>query len=154
MATARYEPPSSSERGSAPKILVINDSPDFLGLMREILVFEGGYDVATLDQSEGVVRQISSDRPDMVILDIVFRQPPDGLAVADRLAEADDTRDLPVLFCTALAERDIAEDVRQTIDSRNQRILYKPFEIDTLLDIVAEMLARALGTIPSQEAAG
>lgn len=154
MATTRYESPTSSERGSAPKILVINDSPDFLGMMREILACEGGYDVATLDQSEGVVRQISSDRPDMVILDIVFRQPPDGLAIADRLAEADDTCDLPVLFCTALAERDIAEDARQRIDSRNQRILYKPFEIDTLLDIVAGMLARSQGTLSAQQAAG
>ncbi len=144
----------SPERGSVPKILVINDSPDFLGLMREILVFEGGYDVATLDQSEGALRQITSDRPDMVILDIVFRQPPDGLAVAASLAEADGTRDLPVLFCTALGERDIAEDIRRVIDSRNQRILYKPFEIDDLLALVAEMLERALGILATDEAAG
>ena len=60
----------------------------------------------------------------------------------------------PVLFSTALAERDIAEAARREIDSRNQRVLYKPFEIDTLLDIVAEMLARSLGTFSPQQAVG
>lgn len=122
------------------KILVINDSPEFLQLMREILAVEGGYEVATFDQSEGVVHQVSCDRPDLVILDVVFHMPPDGLTVAAELAEAEHTRDLPVLFCTALGERDIAEEAHREIHSRNQRILFKPFEIDTLLDIVSEML--------------
>lgn len=154
MATTEYAPLNSHIRRPARKILVINDSPDFLEMMRGILALEGGYDVATLDQSEGVVRQISRDRPDLIILDIVFRQPPDGLAVAASLAEADDTRDLPVLFCTALSERDIVEDVRHQIESRNQRILYKPFEIDTLLSLVAEMLGQTVDRVAPYEAAG
>ncbi|MCO5177196.1 MAG: response regulator [Thermomicrobiales bacterium] len=126
------------------KILVINDSPDFLQMMREILTLEGGYEVATLDQSEDLLLQISVDLPDMVILDIVFHQSPTGPALAAGLAEADDTRDLPVLFCTALAERDIAIDIRQDIESRNQRILFKPFDLDVLLSTVAEMLANTI----------
>lgn len=154
MTTADHAPAYPPAQDSASKILVINDSPDFLALMREILTLEGGYAVATLDQSEGVVRQISGDRPDLVILDIVFRQPPDGLAIAVLLAEAEDTRDLPVLFCTALAERDIAEDIRREIDSRNQRVLYKPFEIDDLLALVAEMLRRSTRVTASSEADG
>src|SRR5690606_16372126 len=95
-------------------------------------------------QSEGFLVQISTDRPDMVILDVVFRQPPTGPAIAASLAESDDTRDLPVLFCTALAEQNIAEEIRQEIASRNQRILFKPFELDELLTMVADMLASAI----------
>lgn len=135
------------------KILVINDSPEFLQLMREILAVEGGYEVATFDQSEGVVHQVSCDRPDLVILDVVFHMPPDGLTVAAELAEAEHTRDLPVLFCTALGERDIAEEAHREIHSRNQRILFKPFEIDTLLDIVSEMLKSSATMSSSWKAA-
>lgn len=154
MATMGHAALGSHTRRPAQKILVINDSPDFLEMMRGVLALEGGYEVATLDQSEGVVRQISRDRPDMIILDIVFRQPPDGLALAASLAEADDTRDLPVLFCTARSERDITEAARREIDSRKQRILYKPFDIDVLLSIVAEMLGQTVTTLAPYEAAG
>src|SRR5688572_7589595 len=49
-----------------PKILVVNDSPDFLTFMREFLTLEGGYDVATLDQSEGIIEQVTSAPPDML----------------------------------------------------------------------------------------
>ncbi|HCG28674.1 MAG TPA: response regulator [Thermomicrobiales bacterium] len=144
----------ASGRGAPPKILIINDSPEFLDLMREILVSEGGYEVATLDQSEGVVHQISRNRPDLVILDIVFHQPPDGLIVAAMLADAEHTRGLPVLFCTALGERDIAEEAHREIHSRNQRILYKPFEIDTLLDVIADMLESPGESLTVRDAAG
>lgn len=144
MTVTDLTPPHESSGTQPAKILVINDSPDFLDLMREVLTIEGGYEVATLDQSEGFLLQISTDRPDMVILDVVFRQPPTGPAIAASLAESDDTRDLPVLFCTALAEQNIAEEIRQEIASRNQRILFKPFELDELLTMVADMLASAI----------
>lgn len=148
MTSTEFAPTNSSSSAQPAKILVINDSPDFLALMREILTIEGGYEVATLDQSEGLLLQISTDRPDMVILDIVFRQPLTGPAIAASLAESDETRDLPVLFCTALAEHDIAEEIRQEIDSRNQRILFKPFDLDILLSTVAEILATANSPTP------
>jgi CheY-like chemotaxis protein len=133
---------ASSVEQARPKILVVNDSPEFLAMMREVLDGEGGYEVATLDQSEGVVRQASSDLPDLIIIDIVFRQGPTGLSVAEELAAAAATRDIPVLFCTALSRRDILAEVWELVQSRNQRVLFKPFDLDDLLTVVAEMLAR------------
>src|SRR4051794_6016849 len=65
--------------GGAPKVLVVNDSPDFLAMMREVLTTEGGYEVATLDQSEGVVEQASAAPPDLIIIDIIFRGGHSGL---------------------------------------------------------------------------
>lgn len=132
--------PSQPPPGARPKVLVINDSPDFLTVMRELLTDEGGYEVATLDQSEGVVRQVSSTPPDLIILDVVFRSGPSGLEVAEQLAAAAETARIPVLFCTALSERDLAEDVRDLVTSRNQRIIYKPFDIEDLLSQVGDML--------------
>lgn len=122
------------------KILVINDSPDFLTFMREFLTDEGGYDVATLDQSEGVVEQVTSAPPDLIILDVVFRNGRSGLTVADELAAVAELANIPVLFCTALAERDLAADVRELAASRNQHIIYKPFDVGHLLDTLAKML--------------
>jgi CheY-like chemotaxis protein len=132
--------PSQHVTASRPKILVINDSPEFLSVMRDLLTDEGGYEVATLDQSEGVVVQVTGAPPDLIILDIVFRRGPSGLEIAEELAAASETTGIPVLFCTARSEREIADDVRDLITSRNQRIIYKPFDIDDLLRQVGDML--------------
>lgn len=123
-----------------PKILVVNDAPDFLAFMREFLSLEGGYDVATLDQSDGVIEQVSSVPPNLIIIDVVFRGGHTGYEIADRLAIAAETADIPILFCTALSERDIPEEVRTLLEERGQRILYKPFDVEDLLIQVQEML--------------
>lgn len=124
------------------KILVINDSPAFLNLMREILEVEGGYEVATLDQSDGVVIGAAGIPPDLIILDVAFRQGSSGLEVAERLSSAAETASIPVLFCTALREQDIDEQARMSLAARSQRILYKPFDVDEMLQQVSELLAQ------------
>ncbi len=123
-----------------PKILVVNDSPDFLTFMRELLTLEGGYEVATLDQSEGVIEQVTSAPPDMIILDVVFRGGSTGYDIADRLASAAATAGIPILYCTALSERDIPDQARTLLEERKHRVLFKPFDIDELLIQVQEML--------------
>ena len=134
------QPAAAVTAGAPQKILVINDSPDFLTFMREFLTLEGGYEVATLDQSEGVIEQVTAKPPHLIILDIVFRSGPTGYDVAEALAAAAETAGIPVLFCTALSERDVAEEVRERVHVGEQRILYKPFDVDVLLRIVGEML--------------
>jgi CheY-like chemotaxis protein len=123
------------------KILVINDSPDFLNFMRDFLTAEGAYDVATYDQSEGVLEQVTSAPPDLVILDIVFRNGPTGVEVARQLAETAATAHIPVLFCTALSPRELGDDLRRLAAETEHRILYKPFDLDELLQHLTEMLS-------------
>lgn len=122
------------------KILVINDSPDFLSFMREFLTLEGGYEVATLDQSEGVIEQVTAAPPDLVILDVIMRGAFTGYEIADRLANVATTASIPILFCTALFEREIPADVRSLLIRRGHRVLHKPFDVDDLLTHVIEML--------------
>jgi CheY-like chemotaxis protein len=123
------------------KILVVNDSPDFLAMMREVLTDEGGYEVATLDKSEGVVREVSARLPDLLIIDILFREGRAGLVIAEELAAVAETAHIPVLFCTALARANIADDVWQLAEQRGHQVLFKPFDLDDLLRVVGELLA-------------
>jgi len=133
--------PTTSPRAQARrKILVINDSPAFLSLMREILEVEGGYDVATFDKSDGVVIGPNGGPPDLIILDIAFREGPSGLELAEQLSRAAETARVPVLFCTALREQDIDAHARDLASARNQHILYKPFDVEDVLALVAEMV--------------
>jgi CheY-like chemotaxis protein len=121
-------------------VLVVDDSPDFLALMRELLTVEGGCEVATLDQSEAVLEQVgSSIAPDLIILDVAFHHGPSGLAIADQL-DAAGLGGIPLLFCTALTDRDLGPDALALAAARDQRILYKPFDVDDLLQVVSELL--------------
>lgn len=138
-ANSTVAPEATATRSDA-KILVINDAPDFLDFMREFLTLEGGYEVATLDQSEGVVEQVTSAPPDLIILDIVFHRGRSGLDVAESLSASADTAGIPVLFCTALAEREIPAEQLARIAQRDQRIIFKPFDVDDLLRDVEELL--------------
>ena len=131
---------SSNGADHRHKVFVVNDSPDFLSMMREVLSDEGGYEVATLDKSEGVVREITSLPPDLLIIDILFREGRVGLAIADELAAAADTAHIPVLFCTALSRSNIADEVWQLAEERGHRVLFKPFDLDDLLSAVAQLL--------------
>jgi CheY-like chemotaxis protein len=130
--------PAASPPGR--RVLVVDDSPDFLLLMRELLTVEGGCEVATLSQSESVLEWVDRVAPDAIILDIAFHQGPSGLEVAEQLAGASGLGSIPVLFCTALAERDLGADALAAVVARGQRILYKPFDLDELLGVVNELL--------------
>jgi CheY-like chemotaxis protein len=131
---------AAAARLGRPKLLVVNDSPDFLAMMREVLEDEGGYEVATLDKSEGVVDEVSARPPDLLIIDILFREGRRGLEIADELASRAESARIPVLFCTALARANIADDVWNLLLTRGQRVLFKPFDIDDLLRAVRELL--------------
>jgi DNA-binding response OmpR family regulator len=79
-----------------PKILVVDDEPDIIDLAAMYLESEG---FAVLRASDGVsaLAQVSTERPDLVILDIMLPKM-DGWEVCRRLrAESD----IPVIMVTA-----------------------------------------------------
>jgi CheY-like chemotaxis protein len=127
--------------GRAQKVLVVNDAPEFLVMMRDVLTGEGGYEVATLDKSEGVIREVTARPPDLLIIDIVFREGRAGFEIAAQLAATADTAHIPVLFCTALARSAIAADVWRLAEQRGHQVLLKPFDLDDLLQAVAALLS-------------
>ncbi|MGH9566085.1 MAG: response regulator, partial [Candidatus Angelobacter sp.] len=55
----------------APKILVVDDKFDTLLLLRELLSSRG-YDVITATEADRARDMVHSDRPDLVLLDVVM----------------------------------------------------------------------------------
>lgn len=81
------------------KVLVVEDEPDILEMVRYNLV-QAGFDVASAEQGEGVEKQVQEDRPDLIILDLMLPGI-DGLEVCKRLKQNADTRDIPIVMLTA-----------------------------------------------------
>jgi two-component system cell cycle response regulator DivK len=87
------------------RILVVEDNPLNLKLVRDVLQF-AGYDVIEAQSGEEGLRVAQEDPPDLVLMDL---QLPgiDGTETLRRLREGNLGRDVPVVAVTAFA---MAED--------------------------------------------
>ncbi|MDP3617204.1 MAG: response regulator [Rhodoferax sp.] len=89
---------------SKGKILAVDDTPASLRLLTEILK-EEGYEVRSAISGELALHAAATNPPDLVLLDI--RMPGmDGYEVCRRLKADPATRDVPVIFVSAVTETD------------------------------------------------
>jgi len=85
-----------------PTVLVVDDVPANLGVLLEFLG-HAGFKVLVAESGRGALEQLAYSRPDVVLLDVIMPGL-DGLAVCRRLKQDAATRDIPVIFMTALTE--------------------------------------------------
>jgi serine phosphatase RsbU (regulator of sigma subunit) len=89
---------------SKPRILVVDDTPANIKILADLLRQDYLLSVAT-NGSDALEIASSGDRPDLVLLDIMMPEM-DGYEVCQRLKADPRTRDLPVVFVTAMSEMD------------------------------------------------
>ncbi|MEO5339788.1 MAG: hybrid sensor histidine kinase/response regulator [Magnetococcus sp. MYC-9] len=82
------------------KILIVDDMPANLKVLNAILVEE--YSVFATSNSLQVLEKARSNRPDLILLDIVMPEI-DGFEVCRRLKEEQETAGIPVIFITAMS---------------------------------------------------
>jgi DNA-binding response OmpR family regulator len=86
------------------KVLLIDDEEDFCFFVKLNLEKTGKYEVITTTSGTTGLIMASKEHPDLVLLDIIM---PDmnGGQVAGLLLDDANTKDIPVLFITAIASR-------------------------------------------------
>jgi signal transduction histidine kinase/DNA-binding response OmpR family regulator len=105
--TAEVAPPATvAPRGSASRILVIEDDPGAVRLLRTYLEGEG-YEVEIATDGEAGMAAASRVAPDAIILDVLLPGI-DGWEVLRRLKADPGLRDLPVVVVTVVDERNVA----------------------------------------------
>ena len=110
------------------KILAVDDTPASLRLLTDILKAEG-YEVRSAISGELALRAAASNPPELVLLDI--RMPEmDGYEVCRRLKAQPATRDVPIIFVSAVSETD--EKV-QGFELGAVDFVTKPYHRDELL---------------------
>jgi DNA-binding NtrC family response regulator len=111
-------------------VLLVDDTPANLELLSEILT-EDGFDVRPAKSGGLALMSARTITPDLVLLDIMMPGM-DGYEVCRLLKEDERTRDVPVIFISALEE---TVDKVKAFDAGGVDFISKPFQ-------AAEVLAR------------
>jgi DNA-binding response OmpR family regulator len=123
------------------RILVVDDRNDLLHLMRRVLEDEQ-YQVSILQDGRDAFATVRSQLPDLLILDLKLGTI-SGQDVLKQLKNDGVTAEVPVIVYTAAVLE--ADEVAKLIEGDQQHyqnvyLLRKPFELNTLLDTVEELL--------------
>ena len=92
----------SIEWTTPPVILMVDDTPANLGVLSEFLG-DDGYEVLVAEDGESALQRASYAHPDLILLDVLMPQM-DGFDTCRRLKEQKATKDIPVIFMTALSD--------------------------------------------------
>lgn len=85
-----------------PVILAVDDDPQNLSVARDCLI-ECNYTILVAEDGESAIQRAEYARPDLILLDVMMPGI-DGYETCRRLKSLDSTKDIPVIFMTALAE--------------------------------------------------
>jgi DNA-binding response OmpR family regulator len=121
---------------SKSRILVVDDDPRLVRLLREVLT-AAGYDILVNSNGEHAVETIAVEQPDLVILDIILREGMDGYQVARSVREFSN---VPVIMLTAKVTE---MDMLTGFDVGADDYITKPFSAKELLARVRAVLRRA-----------
>jgi adenylate cyclase len=118
-----------------PKILVVDDTPKNVKLLADLLTVKG-YSVVTAASGREALTQLETERPDLVLLDVVMPQM-SGYEVCRKIRENAAIEILPVVMVTAL---DPAEERIKGLEAGADDFLTKPINQAELLARVKSLL--------------
>ncbi|MDP4115672.1 MAG: response regulator [Bacteroidota bacterium] len=117
------------------KILVIDDLPENVLLLREKLE-EAGYEVITAFDGKSGIQVTENELPDLVMLDVMMPEI-DGLEVCKIICRNEKTSFIPIILVTAKSG---AEDIKEGLEAGAFDYIKKPFNKIELLARVGSAL--------------
>jgi CheY-like chemotaxis protein len=121
---------------SSAKVLVVDDDDRYLELL-EFMLTASGFEVVAENCSKLVQSRAEETKPDVIVLDMAMPEM-DGIAVGMSLKSSLVTRDIPVVYVTAMNS---SADMHEAKSLGAVRYLTKPFAPAELIDTLKQILS-------------
>ena len=128
---ALYYEPMTRER-----ILIVDDEPKLVRLVRELLLATG-YEVIAASRGDQAIEMVAIEQPDLIVLDIILPGEMDGYEVTRRIREFSN---LPIVMLTAKMRE---SDLLRGFESGADDYITKPFSSKELLARIHAVLKRS-----------
>ncbi|MFM9268237.1 PAS domain-containing protein [Tychonema sp. BBK16] len=123
-----------------PNILLVDDSPEILHLF-SVLLSKLGYKVRPTRDGKLALKYAKKNPPDLILLDIMMPEI-DGYQVCEKLKACEQTKDIPVIFISALNE---VIDKLKAFSMGGVDYITKPFQLEEVVArIESQLLLRRL----------
>jgi DNA-binding response OmpR family regulator len=131
---------ATPEQMTRKHVYVVNGSPEFLDIVRELLQ-EENYNVTTTNFVPRSFETIEAAQPSMLIIDLVIGESA-GWNLLGKLRNAASTRDIPILLVSTRPHL-LEEAQMHHEEFGGDRHLVKPFDLDDMLRHIEDLIGKA-----------
>ena len=132
---------------SKGKVLVVDDEIYIVHILDFSLGMEG-YEVVTALDGEQALEKVSSEKPDLIVLDIMMPKL-DGYEVCKSIKSDPATRQIPVILLSAKGRN---VDQKMGFDVGADDYITKPFSPRKLVERINQLLGQAVQERPASSA--
>jgi CheY-like chemotaxis protein len=90
------------------RILVVDDDPDFVEIVRLVLQREG-YEVVTAPDGDTALRIMQESPPDLILLDVMMKGVLDGVETARAIGDDEIMHQTPLIMVSSITSSPMAE---------------------------------------------
>ena len=123
------------------KILIADDDPDFVQIVRTILASEG-YEVVSASNGNEALRIMRDDDVDLILLDIMMASVLDGVSVAHEMQKDPALKGIPIIMVSSIISSPHASMFPTDEYIPMDAWVTKPVEPDDLLGHIAGLLQK------------
>ncbi|NNB86129.1 response regulator [Corallococcus exiguus] len=129
----------NAQHAEAPVVLVVDDDPDILEALSEILEAEG-FEIRRARNGKEALERLEPDPPHLILLDLMMPVM-DGWEFAQRMRQKPAFAGIPIIVLSA--DRNVGSKAK---DIGAMGHLAKPFELNDLLSMVRQSLSPSADT--------
>ena len=131
---------------AAPRVLIIDDEPETVSMLKLFLELFG-FEVMGTHTGKAGMKAIDEYKPHALILDLMLPDA-DGYQICRTLRDAPETRRLPIIMLSA---RTSQSDVKRGYKMGATRYLKKPVDLDLLVSELRNVIEAATHAPPTVE---
>jgi DNA-binding response OmpR family regulator len=121
------------------KVLLIDDEKDIQKLVEMSLKFTSGHEVRMADDGLTGIEMAEAEPPDIILLDVMMPMV-DGFEIFKRLKDNPKTRNIPIIFLTAKAQK---KEIERGMELGAIGYIVKPFDAMKLGEEIEKFLSNA-----------